>query len=52
MKFKAEVDFLLQNGAAIIPVEVKSAHSVAGKSLALYNELYKQLYVFDFLSII
>jgi hypothetical protein len=37
----AEVDFLLQNGTDIIPVEVKSAHSVAGKSLALYNELYK-----------
>ncbi|MDR1632531.1 MAG: ATP-binding protein [Dysgonamonadaceae bacterium] len=36
----AEVDFLLQNGLDIIPVEVKSAHSVAGKSLALYNELY------------
>jgi predicted AAA+ superfamily ATPase len=36
----AEVDFLLQNGVEIIPVEVKSAHSVAGKSLALYNELY------------
>jgi predicted AAA+ superfamily ATPase len=37
----AEVDFLLQNGTEIIPIEVKSAHSVAGKSLALYNELYK-----------
>jgi predicted AAA+ superfamily ATPase len=36
----AEVDFLLQNGLDIIPVEVKSAHSIAGKSLALYNELY------------
>jgi predicted AAA+ superfamily ATPase len=36
----AEVDFMLQNGTAIIPIEVKSAHSVAGKSLSLYNELY------------
>jgi predicted AAA+ superfamily ATPase len=36
----AEVDFLLQDGLDIIPVEVKSAHNVAGKSLALYNELY------------
>jgi predicted AAA+ superfamily ATPase len=37
---RAEVDFLLQHGAEIIPVEVKSAHSVAGKSLALYNQTY------------
>ena len=37
---KAEVDFLLQNSLDIIPVEVKSAHSVAGKSLAVYNDLY------------
>jgi predicted AAA+ superfamily ATPase len=38
---KAEVDFLLQHSLYIIPIEVKSAHSIAGKSLALYNELYK-----------
>jgi len=37
---KAEVDFLLQNSLDIIPIEVKSAHSVAGKSLAVYNDLY------------
>ena len=37
---KAEVDFLLQNLLDIIPIEVKSAHSVAGKSLAVYNDLY------------
>ena len=37
---KAEVDFLLQNSLEIIPMEVKSAHSVAGKSLAVYNDLY------------
>jgi predicted AAA+ superfamily ATPase len=36
----AEVDFLLQNGLNIIPVEVKSAHSITGKSLTLYNELH------------
>jgi predicted AAA+ superfamily ATPase len=36
----AEVDFIVQNGMEIIPVEVKSAHSVAGKSLALYNHIY------------
>jgi predicted AAA+ superfamily ATPase len=38
---KAEVDFLLQHSLYIIPIEVKSAHSIAGKSLAVYNELYK-----------
>jgi predicted AAA+ superfamily ATPase len=38
---KAEIDFLLQNSLNIIPVEVKSAHSIAGKSLSVYNELYK-----------
>jgi predicted AAA+ superfamily ATPase len=37
---KAEVDFLLQHGTEIIPVEVKSVHSVAGKSLAFYNQLH------------
>jgi predicted AAA+ superfamily ATPase len=37
---KAEVDFLLQNGLEIIPIEVKSAHSIAGKSLHIYNEKY------------
>ena len=37
---KAEVDFILQNGLEIIPVEVKSAHSIAGKSLHVYNEKY------------
>jgi predicted AAA+ superfamily ATPase len=40
-KRNAEVDFLLQNSEEIIPIEVKSAHSIAGKSLVLYNELYK-----------
>jgi len=37
---KAEVDFLLQNSLDIIPIEVKSAHSIAGKSLAVYDNLY------------
>lgn len=37
---KAEVDFLLQNTLDIIPIEVKSAHSVAGKSLAVYDSIY------------
>jgi len=37
---KAEVDFIVQNGLEIIPMEVKSAGSVAGKSLHVYNEKY------------
>lgn len=37
----AEIDFLLQNGIDIIPVEVKSAHSVAGKSLSVYETSFK-----------
>lgn len=37
---EAEVDFIVQNGLEIIPMEVKSAHSVAGKSLHIYNEKY------------
>lgn len=32
----AEVDFLLQNGATIIPIEVKSGTRLSGKSLSLY----------------
>ena len=37
----AEIDFILQNGVDIIPIEVKSAHSVAGKSLSVYETLFK-----------
>ena len=37
---KAEVDFIIQNGLEIIPVEVKSATSIAGKSLRVYNDIY------------
>jgi predicted AAA+ superfamily ATPase len=37
---KAEVDFILQAGSRVIPIEVKSAHSVAGKSLHVYNEIF------------
>jgi predicted AAA+ superfamily ATPase len=37
---KAEVDFIQQNGLEIIPIEVKSASSIAGKSLHIYNEKF------------
>jgi len=37
---KAEVDFLIQHNTSIIPIEVKSAHSVSSKSLHVYNERF------------
>jgi predicted AAA+ superfamily ATPase len=37
---KAEVDFILQNGVDIIPIEVKSAANTASKSLAQYDKEY------------
>lgn len=39
----AEVDFTIQRGNDIIPVEVKSDESVQGKSFALYNQKYAPL---------
>ena len=38
---KAEVDFLIQDGNRIIPVEVKSGLSVNAKSLKFYRGQYK-----------
>ena len=37
---KAEVDFIVQRGGDIFPVEVKSGQAVSGKSLFVYNTLY------------
>ena len=37
---KAEVEFLIQWGTHIIPVEAKSAISVKSKSLSIYNDNY------------
>lgn len=37
---RAEVDFVIQDGVQVIPIEVKSSFNVAGKSLSVYNELY------------
>lgn len=37
----AEVDFLLQNDASIIPVEVKSGSNLGGRSLRVYIDKYK-----------
>ena len=36
----AEVDFLLQSGADIIPVEVKSGTRLGGKSLGIYMDRF------------
>ena len=37
---KAEVDFIIQRNAEIIPIEVKAAHNIIGKSLQVYNQKY------------
>ena len=37
---KAEVEFLVQHGSRVIPVEVKSGTSVTGRSLVEYNKRY------------
>jgi len=37
----AEVDFIIQHGGRIIPVEVKSGNNVQSKSLRVYAEKYK-----------
>lgn len=39
-KGTAEVDFIIRYQDIVIPIEVKSAHSVIGKSLSVYNEKY------------
>ncbi len=38
---KAEVDFLIQKGLEIIPIEVKAEDNVNGKSFAEYNKRYE-----------
>jgi hypothetical protein len=38
---RAEIDFLIQSGNEIIPVEIKSGDSIRGKSLSFYNSLFK-----------
>ena len=37
----AEVDFIVQIGSKIVPVEVKSGINLQAKSLIFYNEKYK-----------
>ena len=37
---RAEIEFVVQNGKDIVPIEVKAAGCVGGKSLAIYNEKF------------
>jgi len=40
---RAEVDFLLQQGVNVIPVEVKSENRISGKSLSVYSSKFEPL---------
>ena len=40
----AEVEFVIQHGAEIVPIEVKAEENVGGKSLTVYNEKYHPKY--------
>ena len=37
---RAEVDFVVQDNMRVIPIEVKSSLSIAGKSLSIYDDLF------------
>lgn len=37
---KAEVDFLIQDGIAILPIEVKAGENISGQSLKVYQDKY------------
>ena len=39
---QAEVDFIIQRGNEIIPIEVKSDENVSSRSLTLYAQKYEQ----------
>ncbi|MCL2727172.1 MAG: ATP-binding protein [Bacteroidales bacterium] len=40
----AEVDFVIQQGVDVIPVEVKAGTRIRSKSLAIFMEMYKSAY--------
>ena len=40
----AEVDFIIQSGAEIVPIEVKSEKNVKARSLAEYRKKYEPKY--------
>jgi predicted AAA+ superfamily ATPase len=41
---QAEIDFVLQEGADVIPVEVKAGERVASRSLSVFVKRYNSLY--------
>lgn len=41
---KAEIDFVLQDGSSVIPIEVKSGVRVRSRSLGVFMERYKSPY--------
>ena len=41
---QAEVDFLIQRGDELIPVEVKSGHHTRSRNLSVYRQKYKPAY--------
>lgn len=50
---RAEIEFVIQWGAEVIPVEVKAENCVSGRSLSVYNEKYhpKERIRFSFLNL-
>jgi uncharacterized protein len=40
---RAEVDFLLQQGVNVIPIEVKAENRISGKSLSVYSSKFEPL---------
>lgn len=42
---RAEIDFLIQHGAIVIPAEVKSEHRVSGKSLSVYASKFNPVVI-------
>lgn len=38
---KAEIEFIMQKGERVIPVEVKAEDNISGRSLTVYNDRYK-----------
>ena len=41
---KSEVEFVIQAGTEIIPVEVKAEGNISGRSIAVYNDKYAPTY--------
>lgn len=45
---QAEVDFVIQKGAEVIPIEVKASENLKSKSLKVYFDKYKPKYCYRF----